>query len=206
MTCAQGAPRLTAPSYDMSRCTLPQERCYFRHGRAEPPPRLEHSSFKEFLMTAPANGHSHKSILSFGVAALLAMTAATAQVATSPTGIDDSGSYRHEVQSCLSGNTQQDRDTCLREARNAQADKQRGVLDNNQARFDANATARCDVLKGEDEAACKARVMGFGNTTGSVAGGGVLREVETVVLPPGSDSVTIEPKTSDPVVLVPANR
>ncbi|MDB5881179.1 MAG: hypothetical protein JWP43_1057, partial [Ramlibacter sp.] len=34
-------------------------------------------------------------------------------------------------------------------------------------------------------------------------GGGVLREVETVVLPPGASSVTIEPKTADPVVLVP---
>ena len=133
------------------------------------------------------------------------MTAATAQVANEPTGIDNSGSYQHEVQSCLSGSTQQDRDTCLREARNAQADKKRGVLDNNQAPFDANASARCDVLTGEDKAACKARVMGFGNATGSVAGGGVLREVETVVLPPGSDSVTIEPKTSDPVVLVPSN-
>ncbi len=157
-------------------------------------------------MTAPDKARSHKSLVSFGVAALLAMSAATAQVANGPTGIDDSGSYQHEVQSCLSGNTQQDRDTCLREARNAQADKKRGLLDNNQAQFEANATARCDVLTGEDKAACKARVMGFGNSSGSVAGGGVLREVETVVLPPGSDSVTIEPKTSDPVMLVPSNR
>ncbi len=67
-----------------------------------------------------------------------------------------------------------------------------------------NAAARCEVLTGEEKAACQARVMGYGNTTGSVAGGGVLREVETVVLPPGQSSVTIEPKTSDPVVLVPA--
>lgn len=158
-------------------------------------------------MTASTNSHSRKSLASFGVAALLAMTAATAQVATGTTGIDDTGNYPHEVQSCLNGNTQQDRDTCLREARNARADKQRALLDNNaQAGFDANAAARCDVLTGEDKAACKVRVMGFGNTTGSVAGGGVLREVETVVLPPGSDSVTIVPKTSDPVVLVPSNR
>jgi hypothetical protein len=39
-----------------------------------------------------------------------------------------------------------------------------------------------------------------------VAGGGLLREVETVVMPQGSGSVTIEPKTSDPVVLVPATK
>ena len=155
-------------------------------------------------MTASHNARSRKSIVPFGLAALLAVTAAAAQVATGTTGIDATGSYQHEVQSCLTGNTQQDRETCLREARNAQADKKRGLLDNTQAPFDANAVARCDVLAGEDKAACKARVMGFGNTTGSVAGGGVLREVETVVLPAGASSVTIEPKTSDPVVLVPS--
>jgi hypothetical protein len=143
-------------------------------------------------MTAPKHGHSRKSLVSYGVAALLAVTAATAQVATGTTGIDGSGSYQQEA------------NACLKEARNAQADKKRGVLDNAGARFDANAAARCDVLAGEEKAACQARVMGYGNTTGSVAGGGVLREVETVVLPAGESSVTIEPKTADPVVLVPS--
>jgi hypothetical protein len=155
-------------------------------------------------MTAKDSVHSRKSLLSFGVAALLAVTAATAQVATGTTGIDASGSYQQEVNACMTGKTQQDQATCLREARNAQADKKRGVLDNAGAQFDANATARCSVLTGEDKAACQARVMGYGNTSGSVAEGGVLREVETVVMPAGQSSVTIEPKTSDPVVLVPA--
>ena len=155
-------------------------------------------------MTALHKARSRKSLASFGAAALLAMTAATAQVATGTTGIDASGSYQQEVNACMTGKTQQDRDTCLREARNAQADKKRGVLDNSGAKFDSNAAARCDVLVGEEKAACQARMMGYGNTTGSIAGGGVLREVETVVLPPGSGSVTIEPKTSDPVLLVPA--
>lgn len=155
-------------------------------------------------MTAPDHGHSRKALVSYGVAALLAMTAATAQVATGTTGIDASGSYQHEVNSCRSGRTQEDQATCLREARNAQADKQRGVLDNDGAQYQANARARCDVLTGEDKAACEARLMGYGETSGSVAGGGILREVETVVLPPGAHSVTIEPKTPDPVVLVPS--
>ena len=155
-------------------------------------------------MTARNTVHTRKSLLSYGVAALLAMTAATAQVATGTTGIDASGSYQQEVNACMTGKTQQDRETCLKEARNAQADKKRGVLDNASGQFDANAAARCDVLAGEEKAACQARVLGYGNTTGSVAGGGVLREVETVVLPSGSSSVTIQPKTSDPVVLVPS--
>lgn len=154
-------------------------------------------------MNAP-DTRSRKSLVSFGVAALLAVTAATAQVATGTTGIDASGSFQQEVNACMTGKTQQDRDTCLTEARNAQSDKKRGVLDNAGAKFESNADARCDVLAGEEKAACQARVAGRGNTTGSVAGGGVLREVETVVLPAGASSVTIEPKTADPVVLVPS--
>jgi hypothetical protein len=160
--------------------------------------------FRSPSMTANNSAHSRKSLLSFGVAALLAVTAATAQVATGTTGIDASGSYQSEVNACMTGKTQQDQATCLREARNAQADKKRGLLDNSGAQFQSNATARCDALQGEDAAACQARVMGYGNTTGSVAAGGVLREVETVVLPAGQSSVTIEPKTADPVVLVPS--
>ncbi len=143
---------------------------------------------------------SKKSMISFGVAALLAVGAATAQVAT----IDNSGSYQQEVQACLSGQTQQDRDTCLKEARNAQADKRRGVLDT-QGSLEANAMNRCNVFTtGEDKAACQARVMGMGSADGSVAEGGMIREVETVVLPQGQHSVTVEPKTADPVVLVPS--
>jgi hypothetical protein len=154
-------------------------------------------------MTAP--DFSRKSLVSFGVAALLAVTAATAQVATGTTGIDASGNYRQEVQACMSGRTQEDQATCLREARNAQAEKKRGALDNAGGQFQANAAARCNVLTGEDKAACQARMMGFGDTSGSVAGGGLLREVETVVMPAGSSSVTIQPQTSDPVVLMPSS-
>ena len=155
-------------------------------------------------MTARKSSHSSQSLVYFGITALLAVTAATAQVATGTTGIDASGSYRQEVNACMTGKTQQDQADCLKEARNAQADKKRGVLDNAGAQFESNAAARCDVLAGEEKAACQARVLGYGSTSGSVAGGGVLREVETVVLPSGTNSVTIEPKTADPVVLVPS--
>ncbi|MHB1125222.1 MAG: hypothetical protein ACYC0T_21240 [Ramlibacter sp.] len=157
-------------------------------------------------MKAIDANRSRKSLVSFGVAALLAVTAATAQVTAGPTAIDATGHYQKEVQACLSGQTQQDRETCLREARNAQAEKKRGALDNAGAQFEANKVARCEPLAGEEKAACQARMMGYGNTTGSVAGGGVLREVETVVLPAGESSVTIQPKTDEPVVLVPSSK
>jgi hypothetical protein len=156
------------------------------------------------------DARSRKSLISFGAVALLAIGAATTQIAAmamtpdSPI-IDDSGNYQQEVQACMSGQTQQARDTCLTEARNAHADKQRGVLDT-AGNLQANAMARCDVFgtTGEDRAACQARVMGMGSIEGSLAGGGLLREVETVVLPEGQHSVTIDPKTEDPVVLLPS--
>lgn len=153
------------------------------------------------------DARSKKSLISFGVAALLAVGAATAQVATTgATGIDATGSYQSEVQACLSGATQQDRDTCMKEARNARAEKQRGRLET-YGQLEANAMARCNAHgSGEDQAACRARIMGMGSVDGTVADGGLIREVETVVLPEGQASVTIQPQTSDPVVLVPETR
>ena len=144
-------------------------------------------------------------LLPLGASLLFATLSATAQVAPGSTGIDNSGSYQREVAACKSGATQQDITTCLIEARNAQAEKRRGRLDNQaDNQLALNAAARCDALAGEEKAACHARIQGLGNTTGSVAGGGVLREVETVVVPPGATSVTIEPKTANPVLIAPA--
>mgnify|MGYP001627204120 CR=1 FL=1 len=152
---------------------------------------------------------SFKGVLSFGAAALLAVGAATAQVASDAAFpgaamIDSSGSYQQEVQACNSGMTQQSRADCLKEARNAAADKRHGKL-NTYGAHEQHAMQRCEIhMTAEDRAACQARVIGMGNVEGSVAGGGLLREVETVVLPQGDTSVTIVPQTSDPVVLVPS--
>jgi hypothetical protein len=154
---------------------------------------------------------SRKSLASFGAMALFAVTAAAAQLAGTAeaadvVALDNSGSYQGEVRACMSGRTAEDRETCLKEARNAQADRQRGALAEPNTQYQANARARCNVLAGEERAACEARMMGYGTVSGSVASGGVLREVETVVMPAGADSITVDAKTSDPVVLVPAQR
>lgn len=122
------------------------------------------------------------------------------------TPIDRSGEYRRELQACKSGDTYQPRESCLEETRNAQASRKRGQLALPGEDYKANALARCEPLAGEDRVACEARVMGFGNTSGSVAGGGLLRWVETVVLPPSKSEVTFAPKTAEPVVVVPLPR
>ena len=146
-----------------------------------------------------------KSVAAFTITAALAMTAATAQVASGTTGIDATGNAQSEANACITGMTQQDRETCLREVRNANADKRAGKLDNAGGQFGANAVQRCDVLMGQDKIACEARVAGVGNTQGSVAGGGVIREIETVVVPKDGTPVNIQPQTSsDAIVVIPA--
>jgi len=119
----------------------------------------------------------------FGLTALLAMTAATAQVAPlDTTGLDASGNARSETAACNSGTTRQDSAACLQEVRNANAEKRSGQLANS-ADYTANALRRCEVFKEskEETAACRARVMGQAGLNGSVGGGGVLRQNETVV-------------------------
>ena len=148
-----------------------------------------------------------KNAAALAITAALGMTAAIAQVASGTTGIDATGNARSEANACVTGMTQQDRETCLREVRNANAEKRAGKLDNAGAQFDANAAQRCDVLSGDDKIACEARVAGIGTTQGSVAGGGVIREIETVVVPKDGTPVNIQPQTSsDTIIVIPAKQ
>lgn len=121
------------------------------------------------------------------------------------TSIDRSGDYRSEVQSCLSSEPQRARENCLKEARHAQAARRKGELAHPGEDYMANALARCEPFSGEERASCEARVLGFGNASGSVAGGGLLRWVETVVLPRSEEQVSFVPKTPEPVVVIPSH-
>ena len=145
-----------------------------------------------------------KSIFAFSFTALLAVTA-TAQIASGTTGIDATGNAASEMAACNNGTTQQSRETCMTEVRNANAAKRAGKVDNAGDQFKSNALMRCNALQGEDKTACEARVLGYGNPQGSVAGGGVITEVETVVLPATPQIINIKPQTSsDTIILIPA--
>ncbi len=122
------------------------------------------------------------------------------------TGIDTSGNYQQEMQACRQGRTAQDRATCMEEAREARKAMRRGALDTPAQSMGANAMARCEGMSHADMAACRARMMGYGQTSGSVAGGGMLRELEVVEMQPGQDSVNVAPKGDTPVLVVPAER
>lgn len=155
-----------------------------------------------------------KAVVQFGCVAALMFAAASAQVAYGQSatpgsmGIDASGNTQIEIAACNSGKTQQDLQTCLLEARNASADKRSGQMRNNNDTTGSvtgmNALQRCDVLQGDDKTACQARVVGAGTQEGSVAGGGVIKQTETVVVPSDGSTVRVQPQTSiDNLVVIP---
>ena len=142
--------------------------------------------------------------LAFSLTVLFTITA-FAQIASGTTGIDATGNVASEMAACNNGSTQQSRETCMTEVRNANAAKRAGKVDNAGGQFNANALMRCNVLQGEDKIACEARVIGYGNPQGSVAGGGVITQVETVVVPATPEVINIQPQTSsDTIIVIPA--
>lgn len=145
------------------------------------------------------------SVTAFILFTVGAISAASAQIASGTTGIDATGNAQSELAACINGKTQQDRQTCMTEVRNANAAKRAGKVDNSGGKFKENALARCDVFKGEEQVACQARIVGYGDAAGSVAGGGVIRQVETVVVPADATNIKIQPQTQGgDIVVIPA--
>lgn len=122
---------------------------------------------------------------------LLACAAAMAQApakpgASSPAGGagDARSRYEQERAACFGGGSGQDRETCLREAAAARAEAGRLTVAQDPAAYARNARLRCERLPPDDREACLARMDGHGTTSGSVAGGGILRELVTVEIGP----------------------
>lgn len=97
---------------------------------------------------------------------------------------DAAGAYQRERAACLSIQSAEDRATCLREAAAVYAQRRKGASPEDAAALERNAQLRCDALPGDDRKDCLARMQGQGSTSGSVSGGGVLREKVTVVPAP----------------------
>ena len=89
--------------------------------------------------------------------------------------------YQQERAVCLSGGSNQDRATCLKEAGAARAEAQRGGLGDSTEPYTDNQRKRCAQLPGSQRQDCLSRMQGQGNVSGSVAAGGLLRETVTVV-------------------------
>jgi hypothetical protein len=117
---------------------------------------------------------------------LVATSAALAAGAYDPAA--SQSRYQAERNGCLSGQSQQDQATCLREAAAAREAARRGQLDNGAADYQRNALARCQPLPADQRADCVDRMQGRGTTSGSVGEGGIYREKVTreIGVPPAT--------------------
>ncbi len=130
----------------------------------------------------PATG---RFLLLCAIGALSFSTASAADPRSVP---DPQKRYQEDRAFCLSGKSSQDRATCLREAGAALQDARRGRLEDAQAAYEQNKFARCAYHRNPaDREYCERRMRGEGTTSGSVEGGGILREL-IVAVPPSEES------------------
>lgn len=95
---------------------------------------------------------------------------------------DAQRTYNQERAHCMSGQSNQDRATCLKEAGAALAEAKKSNLGTSgDASKSSNALARCNAQPAADQQACIQRIQGAGATEGSVQGGGLIRSTETPV-------------------------
>lgn len=114
----------------------------------------------------------------YALCAAGALTCATATLAAGrPAQSEAQRAYERDRAACLSGQTHQDRATCLREAGAALQEARRGGLDDQDAQFERNRLLRCEKQPPEDREYCIRRMKGEGVTSGSVEGGGIYREL-----------------------------
>jgi hypothetical protein len=129
-------------------------------------------------------GHTHVSPRPWALALCVAgsLFGATLAGAAGPSNMSEAQAvYQAERAHCLTGQSHQDRATCLKEAGAAYQEARSGRLGNGDGQFERNRLARCDAQLPEDRADCVRKLNGEGQASGSVKGGGILRELTTTV-------------------------
>lgn len=87
--------------------------------------------------------------------------------------------YQRDAAVCHSPRYAGVKDDCLSEASTARASREPVTIDPDPERYMRNALKRCEPLPEADRIDCIARMQGRGTATGSVAGGGIYRELVT---------------------------
>ncbi|WP_211440723.1 hypothetical protein [Collimonas humicola] len=105
----------------------------------------------------------------------MSLSAATAGAASDST--DANARYQADRARCISGQSNQDRATCLKEAGAALQESRKGRLTDDKAADQSNALLRCNALPVDDRDACQRRMNGEGTTSGSALEGGISREL-----------------------------
>jgi hypothetical protein len=145
---------------------------------------------------APFRSPRHAAAALYGLTALLASLGAAAQGTIDR---EAQTTFQKEAAACRTS-SRQDHATCMREAGAARDEARRGRLADRGASYQKNAAQRCDRLPDDDRRACLMRMQGQGTTSGSVEGGGILRE--RVVRTPGP---VPPPKVTDTAPGTPQN-
>jgi len=112
------------------------------------------------------------------LAATLAAPAVQAAGKASP-AVSSRLQYQRDTAACRTPPNRPDRDDCLSEASTAFASREPVSVDADPGRYLRNALKRCEPLTEPDRSDCVARIQGQGTTSGSVAGGGIYRELVT---------------------------
>ena len=126
--------------------------------------------------------HAVASLRSWGVSLCAAgalLSAPTAGAADRPDVSEAQAAYQRDHAACMSGRTSLGRAACLREASAALRESGRGNLNDGQSDFERNRLLRCEKQPPEDRQDCVRRMSSEAHTSGSVEGGGVLREPVT---------------------------
>lgn len=113
-------------------------------------------------------------VLAAGAAGSMPAAAATSVAA-------EKAHYQRERARCMKLRDHGQRADCLSEASTAHVAALPPVPDADPGRYARNAVERCKALQEPDRGDCVQRMQGRGTTRGSVAGGGIYRELVTVV-------------------------
>ncbi|MFL9879232.1 hypothetical protein PQR63_12605 [Herbaspirillum rhizosphaerae] len=121
-------------------------------------------------------------MLSVAAAGLLVAGAAFAAGASGKSNAELDAQYQREKAVCTSGQSNQDKATCLREAGAAYQQAKQGSLQTNQSQqYSRNAIERCKSLPTQDQADCQRRIDNPSEVDGNALSGGILRKEVTIV-------------------------
>jgi hypothetical protein len=144
---------------------------------------MKNSSHSACIGRTPAPFRKALRLSASALAATLALLAAGIASAA-PKLSQAQQTYQQERAVCLSGQSNQDRATCLKEAGAALGEARRDNLGaSNTRQMGNNRMLRCDALPAADREDCARRMLGEGVTSGSAQQGGVMRELSRPVTP-----------------------
>lgn len=136
---------------------------------------------------------------SFALAPLLVLGVTASMAADKSAQQTARARFEQDSAVCNSGRSNQDRATCMQEARAALAAAQGGRLPAGEPSLSRNATLRCAPLPPEDRKDCEARMQGQGTTSGSAAAGGIYRELVTRTVGPVENAASaVMPANPEP--------